>query len=78
MFRSTLPEDERLSAEQLIADLQAAHVDARYIPKVDDIVAHRREGGRDGDLVVVMSNGGFDDIHQKLLSAPRSARVGER
>jgi UDP-N-acetylmuramate: L-alanyl-gamma-D-glutamyl-meso-diaminopimelate ligase len=24
---------------------------------------------RAGDLVVIMSNGGFDDIHQKLLTA---------
>jgi UDP-N-acetylmuramate: L-alanyl-gamma-D-glutamyl-meso-diaminopimelate ligase len=24
---------------------------------------------RNGDLVVVMSNGGFEDIHQKLLTA---------
>ena len=28
---------------------------------------------RDGDLVVVMSNGGFDNIHQKLLAALESA-----
>ena len=28
-----------------------------------------RKDARNGDLVVVMSNGGFDDIHQKLLSA---------
>jgi UDP-N-acetylmuramate-alanine ligase len=25
--------------------------------------------GREGDLVVIMSNGGFDGIHDKLLSA---------
>ena len=34
---------------------------------------HRRQPlsreGWDGDLVVIMSNGGFDDIHQKLLAA---------
>ena len=34
VFRSTLPDDQRLSAEQLIDDLKAADVDARYIPKV--------------------------------------------
>ena len=32
------PKSERLSAEQLVADLQARGVDARYIPQVDDIV----------------------------------------
>jgi UDP-N-acetylmuramate: L-alanyl-gamma-D-glutamyl-meso-diaminopimelate ligase len=69
VFRSSLPEDERLSAEQLIADLKAASVDARYIPQVDDIVAAVAGESRDGDLVVIMSNGGFENIHQKLLTA---------
>jgi UDP-N-acetylmuramate: L-alanyl-gamma-D-glutamyl-meso-diaminopimelate ligase len=69
IFRSTLPDDQRLSAEQLVADLKAAGKDARYIPKVDDIVALVAKQAREGDLVVAMSNGGFDDIHRKLLSA---------
>ena len=69
VFRSSLPEDERLSAEQLIGDLQAANVDARYIPKVDEIVPVVAREAREGDIVVIMSNGGFEDIHQKLLTA---------
>ena len=69
VFRSNLPEDQRLSAEQLVADLKEARVDARYIPRVDDIVTTVARESRDGDLVVIMSNGGFDDIHQKLLAA---------
>ena len=69
VFRSNLPDDQRLDAEQLIAELRAAGKDARYIPKVDDIVSAVAKDAKDGDLVVVMSNGGFDDIHQKLLSA---------
>jgi UDP-N-acetylmuramate: L-alanyl-gamma-D-glutamyl-meso-diaminopimelate ligase len=69
VFRSSLPDDQRLSAEQLVADLKAAGKDARYIPKVDDIVTTVGREANDGDLVVVMSNGGFDDIHQKLLTA---------
>jgi UDP-N-acetylmuramate: L-alanyl-gamma-D-glutamyl-meso-diaminopimelate ligase len=69
VFRSTLPEEERHSTDQLVADLKAAGKDARYIPKVDDIVALVAKHAREGDLVVVMSNGGFDDIHQKLLTA---------
>jgi UDP-N-acetylmuramate: L-alanyl-gamma-D-glutamyl-meso-diaminopimelate ligase len=69
VFRSTLPEDERLSAEQIVADLRDSGVDARYIPAVDEIVRTVAKEAREGDLVVVMSNGGFDDIHQKLLSA---------
>jgi UDP-N-acetylmuramate: L-alanyl-gamma-D-glutamyl-meso-diaminopimelate ligase len=69
VFRSTLPEEERLSPEQVVAELKQSGIDARYIPAVDDIVRTVAGEARDGDLVVVMSNGGFDNIHQKLLTA---------
>jgi UDP-N-acetylmuramate: L-alanyl-gamma-D-glutamyl-meso-diaminopimelate ligase len=69
VFRSTLPEDERLSADQLIADVRRAGGNARYIPDVADIVATVAKEAREGDLVVIMSNGGFDGIHDKLLAA---------
>ncbi len=69
VFRSTLPDAERLSADQLVTDLKVAGVDARYIPSTDDIVRTVSREARDGDLVVIMSNGGFDDIHRKLLAA---------
>ena len=67
VYRSTLPEDQRLSTEQLVTDLRG--IDARYIPRVDDIVKTVAAEARPGDIVVIMSNGGFDDIHRKLLAA---------
>ena len=69
VFRSNLPDDQRLSAEQLVADLKSSDVDARYIPDTDEIVRTVQREARDGDLVIVMSNGGFDNIHQRLLAA---------
>jgi len=69
VFRSALPENERLSPEALAGDLKAAGVEARYIPEVPEIVRTVSKEARSGDLVIVMSNGGFDDIHQKLLTA---------
>jgi UDP-N-acetylmuramate: L-alanyl-gamma-D-glutamyl-meso-diaminopimelate ligase len=69
VFRSALPEDQRLSGEQVIADLKREGVDARYLPSVDEIVRVVARESRSGDLVLVMSNGGFDNIHQKLLAA---------
>jgi UDP-N-acetylmuramate: L-alanyl-gamma-D-glutamyl-meso-diaminopimelate ligase len=75
VFRSSLPDDQRLSAEQLIADLQQRGVNARYLPVVDDIVGAVAAEARDGDIVVVMSNGGFDDIHNKLLAALGTRRA---
>ena len=42
---------------------------ARHIDAVDDIVSTVVREHRAGDVVVLMSNGGFDDIHRKLLAA---------
>ena len=69
VFRSTLPAAERLSEEELIADLQAQGQRARYVREIDDIVRLIVEEHRNGDVVVLMSNGGFGGIHQKLLRA---------
>lgn len=69
VFRSSLPEPERLSAEQLIDDLRAKGEKARYIPHVDDIVRTIVAERRAGDVVVLMSNGGFGGIHRKLIEA---------
>ena len=73
VFRSNLPESERLSAEQLVADIEARGTTARYIPAVDDIVAALVRERQDDDQVVIMSNGGFGGIHAKLLDALRAA-----
>jgi UDP-N-acetylmuramate: L-alanyl-gamma-D-glutamyl-meso-diaminopimelate ligase len=69
VFRSSLPDSERLSAEQLVEDLRARRQSARYIAAVDDIVGTVVNEHRPGDIVVLMSNGGFGGIHRKLLKA---------
>ena len=69
VFRSSLPDSERLSAERLVDDLQARQQSARYIATVDDIITTIVKEGRSGDIVVLMSNGGFGGIHRKLLKA---------
>jgi UDP-N-acetylmuramate: L-alanyl-gamma-D-glutamyl-meso-diaminopimelate ligase len=71
VFRSSLPEAERLSAEQLVDDLSRQGRHARHIPEIDDIVSTIVRERRDGDVVVLMSNGGFGGIHGKLLRALR-------
>lgn len=71
IFRSSLPPEERLSEARLVADLGAAGVAARHLPTVDAIVAAVSTEARDGDVIVVMSNGGFGGIHGKLLDALR-------
>jgi UDP-N-acetylmuramate: L-alanyl-gamma-D-glutamyl-meso-diaminopimelate ligase len=69
IYRSSLPEAERLSVDELVTDLQAAGKHARHITDIDVIVKTIVAEHRPGDLVVLMSNGGFGGIHGKLLHA---------
>ena len=69
VFRSTLPDAERLSVPELVCELNARGTIAREAESLDDIIAAIKREHRVGDLVVVMSNGGFGGIHRKLLQA---------
>jgi UDP-N-acetylmuramate: L-alanyl-gamma-D-glutamyl-meso-diaminopimelate ligase len=69
VFRSTLPEAERLSVSKLVRDLDDRGLWAREAGSIEDIVTAIVHEHRAGDLVVIMSNGGFGGIHQKLLKA---------
>jgi len=69
IFRSKLPEAERLSVTQLVDDLNCRGQSARQASSVDDIVDTIVREHRRGDLVVIMSNGGFGGIHRKLVEA---------
>ena len=69
VFRSKLPESERLSVPRLVRDLADRGQSAREADSIDDIIGAIVKEHRTGDLVVIMSNGGFGGIHQKLLRA---------
>jgi UDP-N-acetylmuramate: L-alanyl-gamma-D-glutamyl-meso-diaminopimelate ligase len=65
-----IPLGERLAPERLAQDIAVRWAkDARYIPGVEAIVAHVATAAEPGDVVVIMSNGGFGGIHDKLLHA---------
>jgi UDP-N-acetylmuramate: L-alanyl-gamma-D-glutamyl-meso-diaminopimelate ligase len=66
---SRLPAEEELSEEKLVSDLEAAGIEAAFVPRVDEIVARLEKRARPGDVVLVMSNGNFGGLHQKLLEA---------
>ena len=75
VFRSTLADDRRLSPEEVVASLRESGHRARYIPAVPDIVETIAREAQPGDLVVIMSNGGFDGIHDKLVTALAKERM---
>jgi UDP-N-acetylmuramate: L-alanyl-gamma-D-glutamyl-meso-diaminopimelate ligase len=70
------PAGERFSVEQLVEDLLGRGLSARHIPDVPDIVEIVAREARDGDVVLIMSNGAFGGIHERLLEALRAARKG--
>jgi UDP-N-acetylmuramate: L-alanyl-gamma-D-glutamyl-meso-diaminopimelate ligase len=72
IFRSQLPESERLSVPQLVRDLTRLGQSARAAGSVDDIIGVIVREHRPGDFVVIMSNGGFGGIHHALLRALQS------
>ena len=69
VYRSTLPEAERLSEPELAAAVRGGGGRARHLPELADIVRTVVEEAGDGDLVVVMSNGAFGGVHGQLLRA---------
>ena len=73
VFRSNLPEDQRLSVDQLVGDLVKVGRSARHIHGVDAIVETIVAERKEGDVVLVMSNGGFGGIHRKLITALQQA-----
>jgi UDP-N-acetylmuramate: L-alanyl-gamma-D-glutamyl-meso-diaminopimelate ligase len=64
-----VPERERISETELVRAISELGKDARFIPRVDEIVAALSRDLREGDRVIVLSNGGFGGIHEKLLRA---------
>jgi UDP-N-acetylmuramate: L-alanyl-gamma-D-glutamyl-meso-diaminopimelate ligase len=70
-----LAADDQLSVPQVIDDIKAQGKFAYEIggadsnASADAIVTHLAPELRNGDVVMIMSNGGFGGIHQKLLAA---------
>lgn len=58
-----------MDPEEIVEALRSGGTEAHYIPAVDDIVRHLRRDLEGGEVVVIMSNGGFGGIHTKLLKA---------
>ena len=58
-----------MDPEELASSLRADGIPTDYIPEVDRIVTAIVPAAQPGDVLLVMSNGGFGGIHEKLLAA---------
>jgi UDP-N-acetylmuramate: L-alanyl-gamma-D-glutamyl-meso-diaminopimelate ligase len=68
-----IPDAERLHPEDVIEKLNAQGTEAELLPDVDAIVSGVAPRVAPGDVVAILSNGGFDGIYEKL-----PARLKER
>jgi len=62
-----IPPGHRFSSSRLVDDLRKRGLDAHYFEDTEAIIDFLTTRTRSGDLVLIMSNGGFDNIHQRLL-----------
>jgi UDP-N-acetylmuramate: L-alanyl-gamma-D-glutamyl-meso-diaminopimelate ligase len=64
-----LSPDQRLDPEKVVSDLRRDGKEAFYEADTAAIVSRAVGLAGRGDVIVVFSNGGFDNIHSKLLEA---------
>jgi UDP-N-acetylmuramate: L-alanyl-gamma-D-glutamyl-meso-diaminopimelate ligase len=73
VFRSeAIPQNERLDVSELAADIQRHGKRARLLADADEIVNTVAPEMRTGDVVAILSNGGFGGIYEKLPSRLRA------
>lgn len=68
---ANIPEEELFSSPRLASDLRTRGLDAASFEDTDAILAHLTTILREGDVVAILSNGGFDNIHIRLLERLR-------
>lgn len=61
--------DDRFSSVRLAEDLRKRGLSAWAFADTDQIIAHISKIAQPGDIIAVLSNGGFDNIHERLLEA---------
>ena len=60
-----------MSVEKVAGDINRVSEDhqARIIARTEEIAAHIAQNAEPGDIVLVMSNGAFDGLPDKILRA---------
>jgi len=72
-----LSDAERLSPERVVQRITAAGKKAVALESADAIADYLAGAARDGDVVLVMSNGSFDGLCEKLVQRLSGERVAE-
>lgn len=67
--QSKITSEDRFSSEELAEDLKKSGVSAQAFDSSEAIVEALTHQAHRGDIVLIMSNGGFDGIYTKILKA---------
>ena len=62
-----IPEAERFSSHRLVRDLNKQGLLAYYFPGTDLLLEALLRETKTGDVVLIMSNGGFEDLQTRLI-----------
>ena len=65
--KKNIPYKDKFSTKQLVTDIRKHDVKAYHFNNSEEIIDFLVPELKHGDLVLIMSNGGFDGIHEKLL-----------
>jgi len=72
VFRADqIPEDQRMRPERVVEGLRARGILAETIPGVDEIIEYLVRNRSGQDVALIMSNGGFGGIWERLLARLR-------
>jgi UDP-N-acetylmuramate: L-alanyl-gamma-D-glutamyl-meso-diaminopimelate ligase len=78
VFKSeSIPEQERLDVNSVAAELAQSGHHARVLQDVEAIVSTCAPEMRSGDVVAILSNGGFGGIYEKLPQRLQSLAVAQ-
>jgi UDP-N-acetylmuramate: L-alanyl-gamma-D-glutamyl-meso-diaminopimelate ligase len=73
-----LGEEERLSPEQIADSLLERGRPAKAFESSDEIAEYLAEHAKPGEMVMVMSNGSFDGLSNKLLEKFKSLAAARK
>lgn len=67
--KGALGAEQELDVGKIVQELKSSGCDAELIAGVEAIQARLLEQAKPGDVILIMSNGAFGGLHQKLLSS---------
>lgn len=75
-----IPEGERLSVEEVVGEINRLSGDSRavFIEKTDEIPPYVAAEASTGDVILVMSNGGFGGVQERVLRLLEEKGAGNK